>query len=207
MRDVITHRGPDGAGLHSDSHCVLAHRRLSIVDLAGGHQPLSNEDGTVWITYNGEIYNHADVRSGARRLRAIATARRATPRRSFTVTKSGAMSACTASAGCSRSPSGTHASGDCCSCATGLASSRCTGLALAIGCSSPPRSSRSSRAVLSQQQPNEAVIPEVLATRSTSGAGDAVPRHLQAASRPSAGVRERRACASSRYLGPAARRP
>ena len=62
MRDIFTHRGPDGAGLYSDSHCVLAHRRLSIVDPAGGHQPLSNEDGMVWVTYNGEIYNHADVR-------------------------------------------------------------------------------------------------------------------------------------------------
>jgi len=47
MRDVLTHRGPDGAGLHSDTHGVLVHRRLSIVDVAGGHQPLSNEDGTV----------------------------------------------------------------------------------------------------------------------------------------------------------------
>ena len=63
MRDVLTHRGPDGAGLHADAHAVLAHRRLSIVDLAGGHQPLANEQGNIWVTYNGEIYNHADVRS------------------------------------------------------------------------------------------------------------------------------------------------
>ena len=63
MRDVMTYRGPDGAGLHSDDHAALAHRRLSIVDLAGGHQPLSNEDATVWVTFNGEIYNHADVRT------------------------------------------------------------------------------------------------------------------------------------------------
>jgi asparagine synthase (glutamine-hydrolysing) len=62
MRDVLTHRGPDGAGLHSDERAALAHRRLSIVDVAGGHQPLANEDGSIWITYNGEIYNHADVR-------------------------------------------------------------------------------------------------------------------------------------------------
>jgi asparagine synthase (glutamine-hydrolysing) len=62
MRDVLAHRGPDGAGLHIDRHAALAHRRLSIVDLAGGHQPLSNEDATVWVTYNGEIYNHASVR-------------------------------------------------------------------------------------------------------------------------------------------------
>jgi asparagine synthase (glutamine-hydrolysing) len=62
MRDVMTHRGPDGAGLHVDSHAALAHRRLSIVDLAGGHQPLSNETGDIWVTFNGEIYNHAAVR-------------------------------------------------------------------------------------------------------------------------------------------------
>ena len=63
MRDVMTHRGPDGAGLHADEHVALAHRRLSIVDLAGGHQPLANEDATVWVTFNGEIYNHAEVRT------------------------------------------------------------------------------------------------------------------------------------------------
>ena len=63
MRDVLSHRGPDGAGLHADDRAALAHRRLSIVDLAGGHQPLSNEDGTVWVTFNGEIYNHKDVRA------------------------------------------------------------------------------------------------------------------------------------------------
>jgi asparagine synthase (glutamine-hydrolysing) len=62
MRDVIDYRGPDGVGLYSDDHAALAHRRLSIVDLAGGHQPLSSEAGDVWVTFNGEIYNHADVR-------------------------------------------------------------------------------------------------------------------------------------------------
>jgi asparagine synthase (glutamine-hydrolysing) len=63
MRDVMSYRGPDGAGLHTDAHAALAHRRLSIIDLAGGHQPLSNETGSVWVTYNGEIYNHRDVRA------------------------------------------------------------------------------------------------------------------------------------------------
>src|SRR5436309_748097 len=62
MRDIITHRGPDDAGLHRDSHAVLAHRRLSIVDLSSGHQPLGNEDETIWIVFNGEIYNHAEIR-------------------------------------------------------------------------------------------------------------------------------------------------
>jgi asparagine synthase (glutamine-hydrolysing) len=62
MRDILTHRGPDEAGLHCDAHAALAHRRLSIVDLSTGQQPLSNEDGSVWVVFNGEIYNHADVR-------------------------------------------------------------------------------------------------------------------------------------------------
>jgi asparagine synthase (glutamine-hydrolysing) len=62
MRDVLTHRGPDDAGAFFDEHAGLGHRRLSIVDLRSGHQPLANEDGNVWIVYNGEIYNHADVR-------------------------------------------------------------------------------------------------------------------------------------------------
>jgi asparagine synthase (glutamine-hydrolysing) len=62
MRDVITHRGPDDAGAYEDENVALGHRRLSIVDLAAGHQPLANEDGTIWIVFNGEIYNHADVR-------------------------------------------------------------------------------------------------------------------------------------------------
>src|SRR5687768_9392758 len=62
MRDIIAHRGPDDAGLFVDGHAALAHRRLSIVDLAAGHQPLANETGQVWIVFNGEVYNHADVR-------------------------------------------------------------------------------------------------------------------------------------------------
>jgi len=64
MRDVLRHRGPDGAGLWIDGPVGLGHRRLAIVDVAGGHQPMANEDQTVWIVFNGEIYNHADLRSG-----------------------------------------------------------------------------------------------------------------------------------------------
>src|SRR5262245_3222579 len=62
MRDVITHRGPDDAGLFVDEQVALGHRRLSIVDLAAGHQPISNESNTSWIVFNGEIYNHVAVR-------------------------------------------------------------------------------------------------------------------------------------------------
>ncbi|HXW05836.1 MAG TPA: asparagine synthase (glutamine-hydrolyzing) [Vicinamibacterales bacterium] len=62
MRDVLAHRGPDDAGAFVDEHAALGHRRLSIVDLAAGHQPMANEDRTVWIVFNGEIYDHADTR-------------------------------------------------------------------------------------------------------------------------------------------------
>jgi asparagine synthase (glutamine-hydrolysing) len=62
MRDTITHRGPDDAGLFVDGGIGLGHRRLSIVDVAAGHQPMTNEDGTLRVIFNGEIYNHADFR-------------------------------------------------------------------------------------------------------------------------------------------------
>ena len=64
MRDVLRHRGPDGEGLWVDGPVGLAHRRLAIVDVAGGQQPMTNEDGSCWITFNGEIYNHAALRPG-----------------------------------------------------------------------------------------------------------------------------------------------
>jgi asparagine synthase (glutamine-hydrolysing) len=64
MRDVLRHRGPDGEGLWIDGPVGLAHRRLAIVDVAGGLQPMAGEDDRVWITYNGEIYNHAALRPG-----------------------------------------------------------------------------------------------------------------------------------------------
>ena len=62
MMDVIVHRGPDDAGVLIEDGIGLGFRRLSIIDLAEGHQPLSNEDGTVWIVFNGEIYNYKPLR-------------------------------------------------------------------------------------------------------------------------------------------------
>src|SRR6516162_2943267 len=59
---AMTHRGPDDEGFHFDGELGLGNRRLSIIDLPGGHQPISNEDGTVWVTFNGEIYNYRDLR-------------------------------------------------------------------------------------------------------------------------------------------------
>ncbi len=62
MTELIAHRGPDDHGYHLRTRVGLGHRRLSIIDLAGGRQPLANEDETVWIVFNGEIYNHVELR-------------------------------------------------------------------------------------------------------------------------------------------------
>jgi asparagine synthase (glutamine-hydrolysing) len=64
QRDVMTHRGPDSCGLWSDGDVAFGHRRLAIVDLSpGGHQPMPNEDESVWVTFNGEIYGWPSLRS------------------------------------------------------------------------------------------------------------------------------------------------
>lgn len=60
----MIHRGPDGEGVFVDGNAGLGHRRLSIIDLTGGQQPMSNEDNTLWLVFNGEIYNYAALRSG-----------------------------------------------------------------------------------------------------------------------------------------------
>src|SRR5256712_12541192 len=65
MRDTVVHRGPDGAGawIGDDGRIGLGHRRISIIDLSpAAAQPMSNEDGSLWVSFNGEIYNHAEIR-------------------------------------------------------------------------------------------------------------------------------------------------
>jgi asparagine synthase (glutamine-hydrolysing) len=61
MLDPISHRGPDGEGIYTSGPVGLGHKRLKIIDLATGKQPMCNEDGTVWITFNGEIYNYKEL--------------------------------------------------------------------------------------------------------------------------------------------------
>src|SRR5690348_9046315 len=63
MCDAIVHRGPDDEGVYLNGGVALGMRRLSIIDLAGGHQPIHNEDCTVWVVFNGEIYNFAQLRA------------------------------------------------------------------------------------------------------------------------------------------------
>lgn len=62
MTAMLSHRGPDGEGIWLDTNVAIGHRRLSIIDLETGAQPMCNEDGTLWITYNGELYNFAELR-------------------------------------------------------------------------------------------------------------------------------------------------
>ena len=62
MCDAIRHRGPDDEGIWVDGRVGLGMRRLSIIDLAGGHQPIANEDGSKTIVFNGEIYNYMELR-------------------------------------------------------------------------------------------------------------------------------------------------
>src|SRR4051812_42536838 len=63
MMNVIAHRGPDGEGTYIAGPVALGHRRLAIIDLNRGAQPMCNEDRTIWIVYNGEIYNFRELRT------------------------------------------------------------------------------------------------------------------------------------------------
>ena len=66
MTAVLTHRGPDQSGTWFDANTALGHRQLSIIDLDSGRQPLANEDGSVQVVFNGEIYNYRALRRGLR---------------------------------------------------------------------------------------------------------------------------------------------
>ena len=63
MLGMLRHRGPDGLGIYRDAHIGLGNARLSIIDLTGGQQPIGNEDGTLWIVCNGEIFNYIELRA------------------------------------------------------------------------------------------------------------------------------------------------
>ena len=79
MAGTLAHRGPDGEGVHVDGPVALGHRRLSIIDLSeAASEPMTNEDGSLWLVFNGEIYNFRELRRGSKRGTGSAAA--ATPR-------------------------------------------------------------------------------------------------------------------------------
>ena len=82
MTDAMTHRGPNDRGTSSAPGVALGVRRLSIVDVEGGHQPFANEDGTIWAVQNGELYNHDALRDDSAPRRATVPRAAATPRSS-----------------------------------------------------------------------------------------------------------------------------
>lgn len=86
MNAALAHRGPDGAGEFHDTHLTLAMRRLSIIDVSGGQQPLYNESGSLAVVCNGEIYNYVELRDELRG-RGHRLATRVMWRRLFTSTK------------------------------------------------------------------------------------------------------------------------
>src|SRR6266550_4720665 len=122
MNAHIVHRGPDDDGFFVEGNVGLAMRRLSIIDIRTGQQPISNEDKSLWIVYNGEIYNHRELRSKLE-ARATVIARKAILKRSFIYIKSTAATAYSISVGCSLSPSGIAGRGAFSSRVTGWGSS------------------------------------------------------------------------------------
>ena len=127
MTDAMTHRGPDDRGTYMGDGVALGARRLSVVDVAGGHQPFANEDGSVWAVQNGELYNHAELRAAARGATATGWRAGATPRSCRTCTSATARDASGQLRGNVRDRDlGRRAGGGRCSPATGSASSRST---------------------------------------------------------------------------------
>ena len=63
MTGLLKHRGPDDSGTHIDREVGLGHRRLSVIDLGGGHQPMQGPSGATWIVYNGEVFNYRELRA------------------------------------------------------------------------------------------------------------------------------------------------
>ena len=126
MLHAIRHRGPDDAGTHLDDAVALGQARLSIIDLAGGHQPIYNEDGTKCIILNGEIYNYLDLRQRLVARGHVFTTKSDTEVVLHLYEDEGEDCVNLRSTGCSRSPSGTLRAGRCFSPGTAWARNRST---------------------------------------------------------------------------------
>ena len=141
MMDVISHRGPDGEGKYLFGPVGLGHPRLAIIDLNTGAQPMTNEDGTVWIVFNGEFTTFPNF-GGSCSPKDIASLLPRIPKSSFTYTKSMAWIACRVCGECSPSRFGTKKTGHFLLPETASASSRFTTLTRVSRCCLLPRSSR-----------------------------------------------------------------
>jgi glutamine phosphoribosylpyrophosphate amidotransferase len=108
MCNAIRHRGPDDEGIYTSQGIGLGMRRLSIIDVSSGHQPVYNEDGTVCVVFNGEIYNFRELRRDLE-ARGHRFAPRPTPRQSFISTRNTARPVSSTFEGCSPSHSGMNA--------------------------------------------------------------------------------------------------
>ena len=126
LHDLLEHRGPDDQGVYVNCSAALGQRRLSIIDLTSGQQPMSNEDGTVWLTFNGEIYNYRELRKELIGPWPRDSRRTATRRRLCMRTRSTETTVCSICGECSLSPSGIRGSGDCCWRGTVRARNRCS---------------------------------------------------------------------------------
>lgn len=113
MGNAIAHRGPDAEGFWSEPGVGLVHRRLSIIDLEGGDQPIGNEDGSIQVVFNGEIYNYRELRRGLKGA-GTASGPGAIPRSSSTFTRSTGRAWSIGCEGCSRSRCGIGPAGSCC---------------------------------------------------------------------------------------------
>ena len=127
MIRTLGHRGPDGFSVMALRGAVLAHARLAIIDLVTGTQPIGNEDGTVQVVLNGEIYNYRELRAELEQRGAPLPHAVGHRGRSPTSTKTRASSSCRGCVACSRSRCTTRSPGSSCSRATGSARSRSTG--------------------------------------------------------------------------------
>ena len=142
MGDVIIHRGPDDSGSMADGPCAIGMRRLSIIDLAGGHQPIRTADGQLAIVCNGEIYNYRELRAeliAAGRVFATQFRQRSSAAGLRALGRSGSRIGSTA---CTAMPSGTRATARCSSVATASASSRCITWTTAAASRSRPKPRR-----------------------------------------------------------------
>ena len=114
MLDTIVHRGPDDSGCYVNANIGLGSRRLSIIDLETGKQPISNEDGTIWVVYNGEIYNYQALRAQLEVERTSSSALIPILRSLFICMKKSASAVWSRSAACSLLLSGMNVSRNSC---------------------------------------------------------------------------------------------